>query len=108
MAEPYVDPEREAAYARELEAEVRRLTADLGCTVVLFGSRARGTIRRSSDFDLGVRGLSEAEFRRLKRNIETYVEASDIPHGVDVVDLDRADRAFNELALRGAVTWKNA
>lgn len=108
MPEPYVDLEREAVYERRLRDEALRLTAGLSCTILLFGSRARGAVRRSSDFDLGVLGLSEAEFGRLRREIEDYVEESDIPHGVDVVDLDRAEPSFKEIALREAIAWKSA
>ena len=42
------------------------------------------------------------------RQMGAHVEESDIPHGVDVVDLDRAEPSFKEIALREAIAWKSA
>jgi uncharacterized protein len=101
-----IDLERETRYTQMLEEVVRDLARGLRCRIFLFGSRARGEVRRSSDFDLGVAGLDEASFRRLKTAIEEFVEESLIPHEVDVVNFDAADDRFRAEAMKDVVVWK--
>ena len=62
------------------------------CCVVLFGSRARGTNRPFSDFDLGVfsaAGISHSHYVELVQLGEELME--DFPVMVQVVTLCRAD-----------------
>ncbi len=101
------DELREASYEAELKRIVLGATQGLSCEVFLFGSRARGEARRSSDFDIGIRGLSPEIFTRVRRSIEDAVEESCIPHEVDVVDFDRAGEPFLSVALRWRVVWKS-
>ena len=67
--------------------------------VGLLGSRARGTAKTYSDWDLGVTGgmqpLSIEDFFRLKQIVEDL--ADDLPRAVDVMNLDAAPEWF----LRG-------
>ncbi len=102
-----VDLEREKYYELLLREIVLRNSSEFQCEVFLFGSRARGEVRRASDFDIGIRGLAQAGFRLVKRRIEEEVEESIIPHGVDVVDFDRAGERFGAEALRGITVWKS-
>jgi uncharacterized protein len=102
-----VDHERERHYELLLRDIVLRSSAELRCEVFLFGSRARGQVRRASDFDIGIAGLSHADFRLLKRRIEEEVEDSIIPHGVDVVDFDQVGEGFRAEARRGITVWKS-
>lgn len=65
--------------------------------VVLFGSRARQTNSRFSDFDLGIyarEGLSHTEYLDLISCRDDNVE--DLPVTVDLVNLCRADKDFIE------------
>jgi predicted nucleotidyltransferase len=101
------DEKREAGYEAELRKTVLEACTGLSCEVFLFGSRARGTARRASDFDVGILGLSPEEFARVKRIIEDRVEEGPIPHEVDVVDFERATEPFRTPALEGRVVWKN-
>lgn len=68
----------------------------------LFGSRATGTNRRHSDYDIGVSGprpLSPREWGALH---DAFEEAP-IIHEVDVVDMYDANKEFKEEALKDAV-----
>ncbi len=102
------DAEREAGYEAVLKAIVLKVLEGLPCEAFLFGSRPRGEARRSSDFDIGIRGLSPEAFSRARRIIEEEVEEGPIPHEVDVVDFDRASEPFKSAALAGGIVWKSA
>ena len=65
------------------------------CCVVLFGSRARGTNKKFSDFDLGVfssNGLDSNVFTALIDVVEKVTE--DFPIIVQLVNLNRAEPEF--------------
>jgi len=105
---PYFDNERERTYEELLRSRLLNLSQGLPCTLYLFGSRARNEARRGSDFDIGIEGLDEKSFFRLKMEIEAWVEDSPIPHTVDMVDFSHADRDFVAHAKKGAIVWKSA
>lgn len=68
----------------------------------LFGSRAVGTNREHSDYDLGIEGpraLSPREWGTL----HDALEEAPIIHEVDVVDLYPASNEFKQEALRQAI-----
>jgi len=102
------DEARESVFEAELRSMVLAIARGFSCQIFLFGSRARKESRRTSDFDIGVTGLSAKQFGSLKGLIEEAVEESRIPHRVDVVDFDRVDAAFRDLAERDKVEWKSA
>jgi predicted nucleotidyltransferase len=85
---------------------VLRVTSDLDCTVFLFGSRAQGVHRRSSDIDIGFSGLSEPLFTRVRDRLLSELEESTIPHHVDLVNIDAVSGDFREVALEKVVLWK--
>jgi predicted nucleotidyltransferase len=101
------DEEREAGFERELREIALSAASGLACEIFLFGSRAQKKARRASDFDIGIRGLSVREFGAVKERIEEAVEESHIPHGVDVVDFDRALEPFKSAAAKERVVWKS-
>jgi predicted nucleotidyltransferase len=103
-----VDLAREESFEQELKGIVLSIIGDRTCEVFLFGSRAQRRTRRSSDFDIGIRGLSAKEFTAIKARIVDAVEESHIPHEVDVVDFDSALEPFRTAALKDRVIWKNA
>lgn len=70
-----------------------------GYKVLLFGSRARGTARPQSDFDLGVVGDSPLPLTVFYA-IEDRLEALPTLHRIDWVDLNRASAEFRERAAR--------
>jgi len=70
--------------------------------VVVFGSRARGNHRKTSDLDLAITsplGLSIEARARLEQGFSE----SSLPFRVDVIDLSRADDSFRKLILDEAV-----
>lgn len=70
--------------------------------VFVFGSRANGKARRSSDLDLAVdaeRALSPDERAALREAFENSV----LPYKVDVVDMHSIDAGFRALVVRERV-----
>jgi len=101
-----VDREKEERFLKELRRIVLDLLNGKDCKVYLFGSRARGDYRRSSDADIAVEGLSEEEFRRFKSTLEEWLEESSIPFTVDVVNLSRVSDTLKEVVLKEGIRWK--
>ncbi len=64
----------------------------------VFGSRAEGTNRKFSDYDIGIMGKKPLAFGTLSL-IEEELENSDIPYTVDVVDFFNVSKDFKSLAL---------
>lgn len=74
--------------------------------VFLFGSRAGGTSRQWSDYDIGILGKKELP-PVTKVQIEGELEESDIPYAVDVVDFALVSDKFKKIALRKVKIWSN-
>jgi predicted nucleotidyltransferase len=98
----------EDKYLNQMRELVLGVTSSLDCTIVLFGSRACGIHRRSSDIDIGFSGLTESVFTRTRDHILSKLEESVIPHHVDLVDLDSAPADFREVATQKVVIWKQS
>jgi predicted nucleotidyltransferase len=104
-----IDKVREKEYTRKLKQEVLRRSESFVCSIFLFGSRVSGELKRSSDFDIGVRGLSEREFSRLKRLLEGIEDDLNLPHSVDIVDFERVDESFAaRIDREGVDVWKQS
>lgn len=95
-------------YLEQMRELVQRVTAPLDCTIFLFGSRARGEQRRSSDIDIGFSGLSEQLFARVRDQLLSELEESVIPHHVDLVNMDAAPGDFRAIAMEEVVVWKQS
>ena len=106
MLSSKLKPASEPDYLAIVREMVRQVTADIDCTVVLFGSRARGTARRGSDIDIGFIGISEAQFVKLRDRILGELEESVVPHRVDLVNMETVANSFKKMALRDVVVWK--
>jgi predicted nucleotidyltransferase len=102
------NPEIEMKYINQMRDLVLRVTSALDCTIFLFGSRARGANRRSSDIDIGFSGLSEAEFIKMRDQLLSELEESVIPHHVDLVNIDTVPGTFRTLAMKEVVVWKQS
>lgn len=90
-----------------IKDQVLLLTEEYSCKVFLFGSRANGTFRRGSDFDIGIKGLSKDEFLRVRDEFSLFWEDSIVPYKLDLVNFDIVKDEFKEVALREIVVWKN-
>ena len=98
----------ESKYLDQARELVLKATADLNCTIFLFGSRARTLHRRSSDIDIGFSGLSEAMFVRTRDRLLSELEESLVPHHVDLVNIDTAPSDFRNVALKEVIVWKQS
>lgn len=83
--------------------------------IVLFGSRARGTERVESDFDLLV--VKESDEPRYRRSAPLYTRLADLPAEVEIVvytpeeieEWSNVPQAFISTALReGKVLYERA
>ena len=95
-------------YLDQLRKIVLQVTAKLDCTIYLFGSRASGVFRRSSDIDIGFSGLSEPLFTRVRDSLLSELEESVIPHHIDLVNFDTAPSNFRDTAKEKAILWKQS
>lgn len=102
-----VDQDREHSYKEALKKEVLKRSASVACRIFLFGSRVTGSVKRSSDFDIGIEGLSEKDFFQLKNRLENINDDLNIPHRVDIVNFEKADKAFSDQVYsEGIEIWK--
>lgn len=86
----------------EIRAVVRRHLPDPGYHAYLFGSRACGTARRMSDWDIGITGprpLRGAVLEAIREDLESLRTL----HSFEVVDLKSAAEEFESKALASAV-----
>jgi len=94
---------REEEIVEEIRARVRGMGEALrGHTVVLFGSRAAGTARPRSDFDVGVLGAQPLPVQTFFA-LQDELEAIDTLYRIELVDLQAASERFRTEALRHAV-----
>ena len=69
--------------------------ANAGAVVVLFGSRARGTAKRHSDYDLGLFCHTPFEFPAFSRMLDLIAGWNELSLATaQLVDLSRADASF--------------
>jgi len=96
-----VDPLELIASGETSTAAIRRLLRDVSighpqCAFMLMGSRASGSHKTYSDWDIGItkgrEKLSSAEYLKIKSHIQDL--ADDLPQSVDVVNLDQAPMWF--------------
>lgn len=78
---------------------VQKHLPDRTYKVFLFGSRATGSARRFSDFDIGVLGNTALPAGTLS-DIQEELENSDIPYKVEVIDFTAVDPSFTKIATR--------
>jgi predicted nucleotidyltransferase len=103
-----VNIEYETKYLNMFRCLTLRVFRDYNFTIFLFGSRAEGNFQRGSDYDIGVRGLDEATFFRLKTLLADEVEESLIPYKADIINFDTVSETFRNIALRNTVLWKQS
>jgi len=72
------------------------------CTVCAFGSRVRGTARRTSDLDLAIMTERPLDAGRMADLREAFSE-SDLPFLVDLVDWAATGEGFRRIIADGGV-----
>lgn len=80
-----------------IKAIIKKHIPDKNYQVFLFGSRAEGTNRKFSDFDIGITGKIPVDWGTLGL-IEEELENSDIPYNIDVVDFMQVGNDFKRIA----------
>lgn len=95
-------------YLGQMRDLVLRVTSGIDCTIYLFGSRAQGVCRRSSDIDIGFSGLREPLFTKLRDRLLLELEESVIPHHVDLVNFDTVPSTFRDVAMEKVIVWKRS
>lgn len=106
MAQKFYGNTFEPNYLDQMRDLVLKVTSKVDCTIFLFGSRALGVHRRSSDIDIGFSGLTETLFAKVRDQLLSELEESVIPHHVDLVNIDSATIAFREVAMEKVIVWK--
>lgn len=73
--------------------------------IYLFGSRAKGNARKTSDVDVAFEPKGLLPVHWLSK-LKDRLEESTIPYKVDLVDLSKTNPNFKVQALTGAILWK--
>ncbi len=73
--------------------------------IILFGSRAKGKSKISSDFDLAI-DMKRPDIR-LRRNVEDEIDNAIGLYSVDLIYLNSVEKDFKELVLKtGKVVYE--
>ncbi len=88
----------------QVKAEITRVIQQMGdelsgYQVVLFGSRAKGTAREHSDFDVGILGNQKLPLR-IFYALDDLFESIDTLYSIDWVDLNDTTEAFRTEAMK--------
>jgi len=70
--------------------------------ILLFGSRARGNARRTSDFDIAVDAGSKIPLEVIAR-IEEEIDELHTLKSIDIIDLNRVNHTFKAIILKNGV-----
>ena len=88
--------------------EVRNLVFGLirpdQADVFLFGSWARGSVRKHSDIDLGILPKTQLPADLLSK-LREALEESHVPYRVEIMDLSRTDVRFRKLVIKHGILW---
>lgn len=71
--------------------------------VFLFGSRVKGSKKRSSDVDIGIMG--KYPLGKIYYKIVNDIEESIVPYKVDIIDFSLVDEKFKKKAMEKIVVW---
>ena len=72
--------------------------------IYLFGSRARGDFRRSSDVDIAIEYAGKSNRIKID-DLRDFLEESTIPYRVDVVDMQFASENIIKAIRRDGILW---
>lgn len=91
---------------QEIKEEIKKVFLQVrpmleGYKVVLFGSRAKGTARQYSDFDVGIIGDRNVS-PKLYYTIDDLLDKIDTLYSIDWVDLNETTPQFRKEAMKYA------
>lgn len=70
--------------------------------VFLFGSRAKNTHSKHSDWDIGVLGKKKLDIQKIFRLKNIFAET---PYRVEIIDFNMVDDAFKKMSLQNIISW---
>lgn len=73
--------------------------------IYLFGSRARGNYKPTSDIDIALDTGNKLSFTDLAK-AQNILEALYIPQKIDIVDMQTIPAEFKETILKEGVVWR--
>ena len=74
--------------------------------IYLFGSRARNKYQETADIDIAVDAGKSMSITEMGQ-INSMLDALNIPQKIDLVDLHRAPQSLKDNILREGIAWKN-
>lgn len=74
--------------------------------IYLFGSRARQDHKETSDIDLAIDAGKPISITE-KGQINSMIDALNIPQNTDIVDFHRAPQALKDKILQEGILWKS-
>lgn len=83
---------------KQIKAIVSSNLPDNSYDAFIFGSRANGNNRKSSDIDLGIMGTKPVSAENYLNLVQAF-DDSDIPYRTDVVDFATVSDKFKKQAL---------
>lgn len=91
----------------EKETIIRLLTALFPETkIYLFGSRARGDYKPSSDIDIALDVGHKLPFLDLAK-ARNVLESLYIPQKIDIVDMHSIPESMKDIILKEGIAWKD-
>jgi predicted nucleotidyltransferase len=91
-------------------AQVRKLILkyleSYSVCVYLYGSRAKGTDRKTSDVDIAILPVKPIP-EYLLAELRERLEESNIPYEVEIIDLSKVSNEFRQAILPTAILWKD-
>lgn len=97
--------ERKNIHLERLKNIINDFIKDEDVKIFLFGSRGRGDNAPASDVDIGIMhgpGFDKGKISLLRE----YIEESNIPYKVEIVDLAETSEKFRDSVLKEAILWK--
>lgn len=74
--------------------------------IYLFGSRAKKTYNERSDIDIAIDTGVPISITE-KGQINSMLDALNIPQTIDLIDFQRAPQSLKENILKEGIVWKN-
>ena len=96
----------EKKYEQMIHDKIIQLCLGKKCHIFLFGSRAFAEHFKGSDFDIGIKGLSDKDFEQVEFKFKNFLEESIVPYDVDLINFNHVSESFRETALKKIITWK--
>jgi predicted nucleotidyltransferase len=103
-----MNPFYEKKYISIVKNIVLNETKNIDCQIFLFGSRVDGSARFGSDIDIGIKGLTKELFDKIRSRILLKIEESIVPHDVDIVNFEIANKDYRINAERKQEIWKKS